>query len=316
MPLSAIFQIGRKCRSYAEHNKSRLSVTTMQMKSLKKKYLLLALAPALISFSGCAVISSQSGADSAIAQTETITTADAVNTAALAEVLATYVNEEGLVDYDGLQANRQQLDAYNASLQLTSQASFDSWSEAEQIAFLINAYNSLTLKSIIDQSPIKDSIKDIAGVWRFKKHGLLQSEQTLNNIEHDILRVNYNEPRIHAALVCAAISCPYLRPEPFTGDELDAQLDDQVRIFLSQPDVLAIDSASGEVKLSSIFDWFTEDWAASFTPDEGFQGSTDERAVLNFISGYLDEADADYLKTGNYEIRYTDYDWSLNRQSS
>ncbi|MEL7331067.1 MAG: DUF547 domain-containing protein [Cyanobacteria bacterium J06560_2] len=293
----------------------------MQMRYLKKKYLLLAVAPALIGLGGCLFISSQAEADSAVAQIETAqgettTAASEVNTAALADVLATYVDEQGLVDYDSLQANRQQLDAYNASIQLTSQASFDSWSEPEQIAFLINAYNSLTLKSIIDQSPIKDSIKDITGVWRFKKHGLLGAEQTLNNIEHDILRKNYNEPRIHAALVCAALSCPYLRQEPFTGDNLEAQLDDQVRIFLSRSEVLEIDAANGEVKLSSIFDWFTGDWATSFTPEEGFSGSDDERAVLNFISGYLDAADADYLKTGDYKIRYSDYDWSLNRPES
>ncbi|MEO0646575.1 MAG: DUF547 domain-containing protein [Cyanobacteria bacterium J06650_10] len=282
---------------------------------MQKKYLLLALAPALISLSGCFLVaSSRADTEDLVAQAGTITAADAVNTAALATVLETYVDDKGLVDYEGLQANRQDLDAYNASIQLTSQASFDSWSEAEQIAFLINAYNSLTLKSIVDESPIKDSIKDITGVWRFKKHGILGDEQTLNNIEHDILRKNYNEPRIHAALVCAAMSCPYLRQEPFIGEDLDAQLDDQVRIFLGQPDVLVIDREQGEVRLSSIFDWFTSDWAASFTPDEGFNGSNDERAVLNFISAYVDEGDSEYLKTGDYRVRYSDYDWSLNRQ--
>lgn len=282
---------------------------------MRKNYVLLALVPALIGLSGCSsAASSQVNAGAVTAQAGVVTGADEVNTAALASVLEKYVNERGLVDYEGLQADRQALDAYNASLQLTSQESFDSWSEAEQIAFLINAYNSLTLKSIIDESPIKDSIKDIRGVWRFNKHGILGGEQTLNNIEHDILRKNYDEPRIHAALVCAAISCPYLRTEPFVGAELDAQLDDQVRIFLGQPDVFVVDRERGEVVLSSIFDWFTEDWAASFSLDEGFKGSGDERAVLNFISAYVDEADAEYLKTGDYRVRYADYDWSLNRQ--
>ncbi len=293
---------------------------------MQKKYLLFALAPFLIGLGGCLIESSQAGIESAdgttasstatqtVAQSETLAAADAVNTAALNSVLNTYVDEQGLVDYDALQSNRQQLDAFNASIQLTSQASFDSWSEAEQIAFLINAYNSLTLKAIIDESPIKASIKDIAGVWRFNRHGLLQGEQTLNNIEHDILRANFTEPRIHAALVCAAISCPYLRQEAFTGDQLDAQLDDQVRIFLSRSEVLEIDREKGEVKLSSIFDWFKEDWAAGFSTSEGFTGSDNERAVLNFISGYVDEADRDYLKAGDYSIRYSDYDWSLNRQ--
>ncbi|MFK8186353.1 MAG: DUF547 domain-containing protein [Phormidesmis sp.] len=284
--------------------------------NMSKKYLLAAIVPALIGFSSCGqFVSSSSENSSAVAQE---TAADAtnatVNTAALANVLSAYVDEGGLVDYTSLQGDRQDLDAYNASLNLTSQETFDSWSEAEQIAVLINAYNSLTLKSIVDESPIKDSIKDIVGVWRFNKHGILQGKQTLNNIEHDILRENYNEPRIHAALVCAAISCPYLRQEPFTGEALDAQLDDQTQIFLSREEAFKIDRENNVVSLSKIFDWFGQDWVPSFGTDEGFAGSKNEKAVLNFISGYLNEEDSAYLKAGGYDIKYTDYDWSLNIQ--
>jgi hypothetical protein len=174
--------------------------------------------------------------------------------------------------------------------------------------------NSLTLKAIIDESPIRN-IKDIPGVWRFNRHGFLQSEQTLDNIEHDILRANYTEPRIHAALVCAAVSCPYLRQEPFTGENLDAQLDDQVEIFLSRPEVLTIDQENNEVIISKIFDWFGQDWVPGFTPEMGFAGTENERAVLNFISGYLDEEARTYLQAGDYTVTYSTYDWSLNQQA-
>ena len=199
-------------------------------------------------------------------------------------------------------------------MQAINPETFATWSEEAQIALLINAYNSLTLKAIIDESPIKDSIKDISGVWRFNRHGILQDKKTLNNIEHDILRVDYNEPRIHAALVCAAVSCPYLRQEPYTAENLDAQLDDQVEIFLSRKEVFEIDREKGEVRLSAIFDWFKEDWIASFGTDEGFAGNEGERAVLNFITGYLSEEDSEYLKAGNYKVKYSNYDWSLNEQ--
>ena len=204
------------------------------LKKSPKTYLLGALVPTLLLLGGCFVASFQSEETSAIAQENAVNTVEAANTLALATVLETYVNDKGLVDYDSLQGDRQQLDRYNASIQLLDQETYDSWNDSEKIAFLINAYNSLTLKSIIDESPIKSSIKDIDGVWRSKKHGLLRSEKTLNNIEHDILRADFTEPRIHAALVCAALSCPYLRQEPFTGENLDAQLDDQVRFFLAQ----------------------------------------------------------------------------------
>ncbi len=283
---------------------------------MPNKCLLGALVPALLLLGSCSVTSAfQSNDTSAIAQEENgANTVKTANTPALATVLEAYVDDQGLVDYESLQANRQQLDVYNASLQLLDPAAYGSWDDSEKIALLINAYNSLTLKSIIDESPIKSSIKDITGVWRFKKHGLMRSEQTLNNIEHDILRADFNEPRIHAALVCAAVSCPYLRQEPFTGESLDAQLDDQVRIFLAQPEAFEIDQEQGEVRLSAIFDWFGEDWVPSFGTDEGFAGNENQRAVLNFISGYLEEGDRAYLKAGGYNISYSDYDWALNEQ--
>jgi len=279
---------------------------------MNKNYLLLALVPALIGISSCSP-TAKSGR-SAVAQETYANASTEANTPAFAEVLAQYVDEQGLVDYDTLQENRSQLDAYNASLQLLAPETYESWSDEEKIALLINAYNSLTLKAIIDESPIKDSIKDIPCVWRFKRHGILRDEQTLNNIEHDILRADFSEPRIHAALVCAAISCPYLRQEPFTGEDLDAQLDDQSRIFISRPEAFEIDRENNEVRLSAIFDWFGQDWVPGFGTDEGFSGNANERAVLNFISGYLDEADSEYLKAGGYKVRYNDYDWSLNRQ--
>ena len=282
---------------------------------MQKKYLLLAIAPALIGLGGYSLIAASRADNSptVIAQS-TPANAVEVNTPALATVLSTHVDDKGLVDYEKLQIDRRPLDAYNASIQLASQATYDSWSEPDQIAFLINAYNSLTLSSIIDESPIKDSIKDIVGVWRFKRHGLLQGEQTLNNIEHDILRADFDEPRIHAALVCAAISCPYLRQEPFTGENLDAQLDDQVRIFISRKEAFEIDRENGVVKLAAIFDGFADDWVPSYAPSEGFAGKDNERAVLNFISTHLSEEDSNYLKEGNYTVKYSDYDWSLNRQ--
>lgn len=282
---------------------------------MKKQYFLIALMPAIAALIGCAnPIALQGQGRSAVAQEVTESAADTVNIQALTKVLATYVDDKGLVDYDALQANRQDLDAFNASIQLADPASYERWSESDRIAFLINAYNSLTLKAIIDESPIKSSIKDIPGVWRFDKHGLLQDEQTLNNIEHDILRANFQEPRIHAALVCAALSCPYLRQEPFTGENLDAQLDDQMKIFLSRPEVLTIDREKNEVKLSEIFDWFGQDWVSGFAPAEGFAGTDNQKAVLNFISGYLDAQESAYLKAGGYSISYATYDWSLNRQ--
>jgi len=229
-------------------------------------------------------------------------------------VLRTYVNADGLVDYPALQVNPQGLKDFVAQLRSVSPDTYAAWSENEKIAFLINVYNAITLESIINQNPLKGSIKDIFGVWNFNKHTVMERSLTLDNIEHDILRKDFQEPRIHAALVCAAISCPPLRQEPYTGEKLDEQLDDQVRKWLSSPTGLQIDRTQNRVAISSIFDWFGKDWQTKYAIEGTFTGSAKERSALNFISNYVNPEDKEYLEQGNYKLNYLNYDWSLNRQ--
>ncbi|PZO42494.1 MAG: DUF547 domain-containing protein [Shackletoniella antarctica] len=229
-------------------------------------------------------------------------------------LLQTYVDSSGLVDYVALQANPEGLKTVVAELAAVSPEAYAAWDEPTQIAFLINAYNALTLQSIIDQNPLKGSIRDIVGVWNFRKHTVMGQPLTLDAIEHDILRKDFVEPRIHAALVCAALSCPTLSQEPYTGADLDQQLDDQVQQWLDGPYGLAIDQSANQVAISAIFDWFGDDWKPQYATEDGFTGSDKQRATLNFISQYLPPDDQAYLKAGNYKLNYLDYDWALNRQ--
>lgn len=231
-----------------------------------------------------------------------------------AEVLKRYVDDNGRIDYDALKENRESLDQFNQTFGAVPAETYAQWSDQEKIAFLINAYNAFTLQSIIDQTPMKASIRDIPGVWRIRQFDIAGERKTLDNIEHQTLRVDFNEPRIHMALVCAAISCPVLRTEPYTGAKLDEQLEDQVNQFLNSPQGFRIDRDQNKVYLSSIFQWFGDDWKASYTPENGFSGNDAERAVLNFVSQYMTPSDRTYLETGEYEIVYLDYDWSLNKQ--
>ena len=280
---------------------------------MNRKYLSAIFLACSIGLVGCSTGAVTTSSDSASAQVE-IASAQGVDYTIYDEVLSTYVDDEGWVNYADLQQSRQALDTFNNGLATVDDATLSGWSEAEQIAFWINAYNSLTLKSIIDQTPIKPSIKDITGVWRLRRHPINQDEKTLNNIEHDVLRVDFDEPRLHAAIVCAAISCPPLRNEAFTGENLDAQLDEQVVQWLARPDGLKIDQEAGEVKVSKIFSWFGVDWIPSYGVDSGFTGSEEERAVLNFISNYVSDEDRAYLEAGDYQLSYFDYDWTLNDQ--
>ncbi|MEM9216601.1 MAG: DUF547 domain-containing protein [Cyanobacteria bacterium P01_F01_bin.150] len=270
------------------------------------------LLPTMLLLGGCTAISSTPPTN--IEQTVSQQTIDPYDLEQYGVTLTEYVNEQGLVNYDELQGDRAPLDQFNVSLNEVLPSTYDNWSESEQIAFWINAYNSLTLASIVDQTPLKSSIRDIPGVWRIRKHSVMGDFKTLDAIEHSILRKDFNEPRIHAALVCAAMSCPPLRSEPFTGDALDAQLDDQVNQWLTGEHGLEIDREKGIVSISAIFDWFGKDWEVSYGTTEGFAGTNTQKAVLNFISNYVDEDDAAYLQGGDYQVKYLDYDWSLNKQ--
>ena len=134
----------------------------------------------------------------------------------------------GLVDYKALKAAPAELDAYLAALAAVKPAEYEAWPRADKIAFWINTYNAYTLKAILDHYPIKpnwraslrypkSSIRQVPGVWDKLKFRVMGRELTLDGMEHDILRKQFNEPRAHMALVCASLGCPVLRPEPYTG---------------------------------------------------------------------------------------------------
>jgi len=302
---------------------------------MKNKAIITTAAGAILTvliFIGCNEISaSDNGTDkkpesSEKAGSETrMETSDKFSYESYASVLSTYVNASGMVDYKDLKENRAQLDRFVALMAGLDSSVYDSWSDDAKIAFWTNAYNALTLKAIINHYPIEaslvgsvlypdNSIRQIDGVWTNPNHVVMGKKRSLDWIEHKKLRPGFNEPRIHMALVCAAMGCPPLRTEPYYGEKLDKELDDQTRAFIKDPDKFRIDREEGVVYLSSIFKWFGQDFKKTYGTEE-FEGhSKKERAVLNFLSGYLSDEDAEYLKTGDYDIDYLDYDWSLNEQ--
>jgi hypothetical protein len=221
---------------------------------------------------------------------------------ALTGILARHVQDTG-VDYAALQAHPQELKHYLEQLAAVDRSTFEAWTVPQQIAFLTNAYNAFTLQLIVDHYPL-GSIKDIGsffrGPWDRPVVRLFGRAISLNTLEHRVLRVDYAEPRLHFALVCAAKGCPPLRPEAYTGGRLDEQLDEQARRFLGQPEKNRVDAAARIVHLSPIFKWYGEDF-------EQASGS-----VLAALQPYWPELTDAGSAVGGYRIRYTDYDWSLN----
>lgn len=222
----------------------------------------------------------------------------------LARVLGTVVRD-GRVDYARLHAAPGELDAYLDAVAAVPAAEFAAWPRADRLALLINLYNAATLRLIVDHHPV-DSIRDIGllpgAAWRREVVRLGGDVHSLDHLEHRIIRAEYAEPRIHFALVCAALGCPPLRAEPFLGSRLDAQLADQARRFLGEPGKNRFEPDGATLWLSPIFDWYRGDFEAAAGSLEGY--------VAPLLPP---EASAALAAAGNrIRIRFTDYDWRLN----
>ena len=245
-----------------------------------------------------------------------------------AEALKINVDDVGMVNYKKLKAEPEKLLAFITELQNLDRKDFDKWDDNAKIAFWLNAYNAMTLKAIIVNYPIKssffksriypkNSIRQIAGVWDKINFKVMGQNLTLGHIEHKILRVKFDEPGVHMAMVCAAMGCPSLRNEPYTGDKLQEQLDDQTRRFLANPAKFKIARADDRIYLSPIFKWFAADFIKKHGPKKSIgRHNKEESAVLNFIASYLDKAQKDYMLAGKFKIKYLKYDWSLNEQQT
>ena len=219
------------------------------------------------------------------------------------------------VDYDGMLAQREQLTFYLKSLSEVTEDEFDSWSSAEQLAFLINAYNSWTVELILSKYPDLDSIKDLGSLfqspWKKSFIPLLGETRSLDDIEHLLIRGSdrYKEPRIHFAVNCASIGCPALRAEAYVGARIDQQLGEVEQLFLSDKSRNRFNEESGLLEISSIFKWYEEDFS------KGWTGIDSLRSYLANHQTELGMTDQQVqaLKEDKVKIKYLKYDWKLNK---
>jgi len=226
------------------------------------------------------------------------------------EILNKYVDADrgvSYVDYRSIRGNQATLNQYLEELESVSLEEYQGWSKPQRLAFLINAYNAFTVKLIVDNYPV-DSIKDLGGwlssPWKKEFFTLLGEKKHLDNIEHDIIRMEFNEPRIHFAVNCAAVGCPPLRQEAFVAERLDHQLEEATRAFLMDERKNRYDPVNQRLELSSIFKWYSDDF-------EERDGSV-EAFVAPYITKNLQAQER--IRRREVKIRYFDYDWSLNEQ--
>jgi len=221
----------------------------------------------------------------------------AMDQATYAELLHKY-NRNGHVDYAGFKKDEARLDEYLAQL---AKINPNPLSRDEQFAYYTNAYNAWTIKLILTGYPGVESIKDLGSLfkspWKKKFVKLDGKVITLDNIEHDILRPRFNDPRVHMAVNCASKGCPPLWSEPFMGDRLNEQLNAVTRNFINNPVFNRLEGNT--LYVSKIFKWFSED----FDDD-----------VIGFVEKYA-EGELKRTITANrssIEVDYLDYDWALN----
>lgn len=216
-----------------------------------------------------------------------IPVAGAPSHTSFAKILKSNVSSSGNVNYAGIKANASELNKYIAMLEGTSVES--SWSKDEKLAFWINAYNAYTIRMIIENYPVK-SITDLHGGKPWDKKWIKLNGQTLslNNIENDIIRPTFNDPRIHFAVNCAAKSCPPILNDAFHASSLNAQLNSQTKKFINDAKYNTL--SGGTAQVSKIFDWYGSDFGN----------------IAQYLSKYSDAVKSDAT------ITFSEYDWNLN----
>ena len=218
--------------------------------------------------------------------------------------------KQSRVNYSGFAVNRTQLKRVLDAMSAVSQAEFGRWTRAQQMAFLVNAYNAFTIELILTRWPDLNSIKDLGSLlqspWKKEFFVLLGEKRHLDWIEHDQLRPRYKDPRVHAAVNCASIGCPALRNEAFVAPKLEAQLDDSMMRFMSDRTRNRV--AGGKLEVNMIFKWFREDWEQGWL---GFNKLDD--LFARYAMQLTDKPDEQQkLRDRALSPGFLDYDWSLN----
>jgi hypothetical protein len=218
------------------------------------------------------------------------------------------------VDYAGMAADREALEAYLAQLSAVDPQAYQGWGRDRQLAFLINAYNAFTVELILSNYPDVESIRDLGSLfrspWKRRFFSLLGEKRHLDNLEQDMIRAPgvFDDPRIHFALNCASIGCPMLRNEAYVGARLEEQLNDARQRFLSDRDRNYFDATKGILWVSKIFDWYGEDFTGNAPAPSSLKG-----LFSNYADRLAQSAEARRrLRNGDYRIDFLDYNWRLN----
>jgi hypothetical protein len=233
---------------------------------------------------------------------------DRIDHAAFDRLLKQYVDRDGYVNYSGWQRSSTDRSALQRYLGDLSRADTrKSASRDARLAFWINAYNAVTIEGMLQVYPtlsIRNHTAKVFGynIWTELPLRVGDATHSLNDIEHKILR-KMGEPRIHFAIVCASVSCPRLLNEPYTAKRVQEQLAANMRDFFGRRQNFRVDASGRTIYMSSIPDWFGEDFGRS------------QAKRLAFFRPYLPKVAQKMVSNSSVRVVYLKYDWSLNDQS-
>jgi len=227
-------------------------------------------------------------------------------------VLERFVDPQGRVDYRGLATDRAVFDRYVAAIEETSPASrpeiFPRREEA--LAYYLNAYNAQVFNGVLARGPEEKSVWRgwISGFAFFVRMRVTLGGESmsLKQLEDRLIREGFNDPRVHAALNCASISCPRLPQRAFVAAQLDAQLDAAMGEFVSAPQHFRLDRDERTVYLSQIFDFFPGD----FLDFERRHGNASPR-IVDYVNRFRD---SDAQVPRDFRVKYLAYDKGINQQ--
>lgn len=226
-----------------------------------------------------------------------------------------FVNEVGLVDYEALKASPADLEAFLQQVrQISPHSNLAAFTTKEQaLAYWLNAYNAWMMHAVVQAYPIK-SVNDIDGalnVFNAKGRVCGGEDLSLDAIENAIVRQEFVEPRVHFALNCASMGCPWLPQEAFQADRLDQQLDREARRFFLDPMHFRIDTDGKTARLSQILNWYAADFLKWLVQVKHLQKPT----IMDFVRLYAPPAELAKLKA-HFQIKYQEYDWRLIDQKA
>jgi len=221
------------------------------------------------------------------------------------EVLRTYMKGD-YFDYAALAKNTSDRRKLARFLEWQGKADVSKMSRADQIAFYINAYNSLNVKMIVENYPVHSPI-DIPGYFDKIKHPVAGESLTVSEVEYDRLIANYKDMRAHFAVVCSDRGCLPLRDRAWTGATLDADLDAAARKFVSDERQFKVDREKNQVWISKIFEWY----GPKFTQDPQRPAQRPEQ----YLKYWADEKTAALLDSGNYELKIIEWNWTINEKT-